>query len=87
MADDLDDVGLAALGEQLRRLAAGKVGAVLDGAFDELVRLKALDGLGDDGVADIPAPDLDDGVEVVGKAAELADLFAGECHVTTRFLG
>lgn len=87
MADNLYDIGPATLGEQLGRFTAGEVGSILDGALDEFVRFKALDGLRDDGIADVSTADLDNGIEVMGKAAELANLFAGECHVTTRFLG
>lgn len=79
-ADHLHDVGTGALGELLGCLTAGEVGAVLDRALDELVRLEALLGLGDHAVVDVAAADVDDGLEVMGEAAKLTDLFAGKCH-------
>lgn len=80
MADDLHDVGAGALGELLGSLAAGEIGAILDCALDEFVRLEALLRLGDHAVVDVAAADVDDRLEVVGEAAKLTDLFAGKCH-------
>lgn len=80
MADDLHDVGAGALSELLGSLAAGEIGAILDRALDEFVRLEALLRLGDHAVVDVAAADVDDRLEVVGEAAKLTDLFAGKCH-------
>ena len=55
-------------------------------ALDELVGLEGLLGLLGDGVGDIGLADQHDGVEVMREGAELANLLAGECHVSTRFL-
>ena len=80
MADDLDHVGPATLCKLVGGFTRRKVAAVLDIAFDKLVRLEALFRLCDDAVVDVPAADIDDGIEVMRQGAELANLFTGEGH-------
>lgn len=63
--DDLDDFAVDALRESGCRLARGKITAVLDSAFDELVGFKRLFGLFDETVGDIGAADIDNGAEMV----------------------
>ena len=86
VADDLDDLGVRARGELVGGFAGRQVAAVLDGALDELVSLEGLFGLLGDGFGDIGFTDMDDGVEVMRQAAELANLLAIECHGRARFL-
>ena len=48
--------------------------AVLDGALDELACLERSLGFFDEGIGDVGLADMDDGVEVVGQATELANV-------------
>lgn len=79
-ADDLDDLGVAALGEVLGGLAGGKTGAIEHGALNELVLLQVGDRLLDGALVDIGLADDDGGVEVMGHAAKLLDLGSCQCH-------
>lgn len=79
-ADDLDDLGVAALGELLGGLAGGKTGAIEYGALNELVLLQVGDRLLDGALVDIGLADDDGGVEVMGHAAKLLDLCSCQCH-------
>ena len=76
MADNLHDLGIGALGKEVRRLAGLEGAAVLDGALDELAGLERRLGFLYEGIGDIGFTDVDDGVEVVRKAAELTDVLA-----------
>ena len=80
VADDLNHVGTAALRKLVGGFARRKIAAVLNIAFDKLVRLEAFLRLCDDAVVDVPATDVDNGVEVMRQGAELANLFTGEGH-------
>lgn len=79
-ADNLDDLGMAAIGELLGGLAGGKAGAVQHGALNELVLLQVGDRLLDGAVVDVGLADDDGGVEVMGHAAKLLDLGSCQCH-------
>lgn len=79
-ADDLDDLGVATLGELLGGLAGGKAGAIEHGALNELVLLQVGDRLLDGALVDIGLADDDGGVEVMGHAAKLLDLGSCQCH-------
>lgn len=79
-ADDLDDLGVAALGELLGGLAGRKAGAVQHRALNELMLLQIGDRLLDGALVDIGLADDDGGVEVMGHAAKLLDLGSCQCH-------
>lgn len=79
-ADDLDDLGVAALSELFGGLAGGKTGAIEHGALNELVLLQVGDRLLDGALVDIGLTDDDGGVEVMGHAAKLLDLGSCQCH-------
>ena len=79
-ADNLNDVGVATLGELLGGLAGGKAGAIEHGALNELVLLQVGDRLLDGALVDIGLADDDGGVEVMGHAAKLLDLGSCQCH-------
>ena len=79
-ADDLDDLGVAALSELFGGLAGGKTGAIEHGALNELVLLQVGDRLLDGALVDIGLADDDGGVEVMGHAAKLLDLGSCQCH-------
>ncbi len=79
-ADNLDDLGVAALGELLGGLAGRKAGAVQHRALNELVLLQVGDRLLDGALVDIGLADDDGGVEVMGHAAKLLDLGSCQCH-------
>lgn len=79
-ADNLNDVGMAALGELIGGLAGRKAGAVQHGALNELVLLQVGDRLLDGALVDIGLTDDDGGVEVMGHAAKLLDLGSCQCH-------
>lgn len=79
-ADDLDDLGVAALGKLLGSLAGRKAGAVQHRALNELVLLQIGDRLLDGALVDIGLADDDGGVEVMGHAAKLLDLGSCQCH-------
>ena len=78
--DDLDDLGVGALGELLGGLAGRKAGAIEHGALNELVLLQVGDRLLDGTVVDVGLADDDGGVEVMGHAAKLLDLGSCQCH-------
>jgi len=75
-ADDLDDLGVATLGELFGGLAGGKTGAIEHGALNEFVLLQVGDRLLDGALVDIGLTDDDGGVEVMGHAAKLLDLLS-----------
>ena len=79
-ADNLDDLGMAAIGELFGGLAGGKAGAVQHRALNELVLLQVGDRLLDGALVDIGLADDDGGVEVMGHAAKLLDLGSCQCH-------
>lgn len=79
-ADDLDDLGVAALSELFGGLAGGKTGAIEHGALNELVLLQVGDRLLDGALVDVGLADDDGGVEVMGHAAKLLDLGSCQCH-------
>lgn len=79
-ADDLDDLGVAAIGEIFGGLAGGKTGAIEHGALNEFVLLQVGDRLLDGALVDIGLTDDDGGVEVMGHAAKLLDLGSCQCH-------
>lgn len=79
-ADNLDDLGVAALGELLGGLAGRKAGAIEHGALNELVLLQVGDRLLDGTVVDVGLADDDGGVEMMGHAAKLLDLGSCQCH-------
>lgn len=79
-ADDLDDLGMAAIGELFGGLAGRKAGAIEYGALNELVLLQVGDRLLDGAVVDVGLADDDGGVEVMGHAAKLLDLGSCQCH-------
>ena len=79
-ADNLDDLGMAAVGELFGGLAGGKAGTVEYGALNELVLLQVGDRLLDGALVDIGLTDDDGGVEVMGHAAKLLDLCSCQCH-------
>lgn len=79
-ADDLDDLGVAALGELFGGFAGGKTGAIEHGALNELVLLQVGDRLLDGALVDVGLADDDGGVEVMGHAAKLLDLGSCQCH-------
>lgn len=79
-ADDLDDLGMAAIGELFGGLAGRKAGAIEYGALNELVLLQVGDRLLDGALVDIGLTDDDGGVEVMGHAAKLLDLGSCQCH-------
>lgn len=81
-ADDLDHVGVQAVGELVGGLAGGVVAHLLHGALDELARLEKLGGLAHHGVGDVVLADADDRLQVMRHAAELSDLLAEKCHVS-----
>ena len=78
--DNLNDVGVAALGEFLGGLAGRKAGAVQHGALNELVLFQVGGRLLDGTLVDIGLTDDDGGVEVMGHAAKLLDLGSCQCH-------
>ena len=79
-ADNLDDLGMAAIGELFGGLAGGKAGAIEYGALNELVLLQIGDRLLDGALVDVGLADDDGGVEVMGHAAKLLDLGSCQCH-------
>ena len=79
-ADNLDDLGMAALGELFGGLAGGKAGTIEYGALNELVLLQVGDRLFDGALVDVGLADDDGGVEVMGHAAKLLDLGSCQCH-------
>ena len=79
-ADDLDDLGVAAIGEIFGGLAGRKAGTIEYGALNELVLLQVGDRLLDGALIDIGLADDDGGVEVMGHAAKLLDLCSCQCH-------
>ena len=79
-ADNLDDLGMAAIGELFGSLAGGKAGTVEYGALNELVLLQVGDRLLDGALVDVGLADDDGGVEVMGHAAKLLDLCSCQCH-------
>ena len=79
-ADDLNDLGMAAIGELFGGLAGRKAGAIEYGALNELVLLQVGDRLLDGAVVDVGLADDDGGVEVMGHAAKLLDLGSCQCH-------
>ena len=79
-ADNLDDLGMAAIGELLGGLAGRKAGAIEHGALNELVLLQVGDRLLDGALVDVGLADDDGGVEMVGQAAKLLDLCSCQCH-------
>ena len=79
-ADNLDDLGMAAIGELFGGLAGGKAGAVQYGALNELVLLQVGDRLLDGALVDVGLADDDGGVEMMGHAAKLLDLCSCQCH-------
>ena len=79
-ADNLDDLGVGALGELLGGLAGGKAGAIEHGALNELMLLQIGDRLLDGALVDVGLADDDGGVEVMGHAAKLLDLGSCQCH-------
>ena len=79
-ADNLDDLGMAAIGKLFGGLAGGKVGTIEYGALNELVLLQVGDRLLDGALVDIGLTDDDGGVEVMGHAAKLLDLGSCQCH-------
>ena len=79
-ADNLDDLGMAAVGELFGGLAGGKAGTIEYGALNELVLLQVGDRLLDGALVDIGLADDDGGVEVMGHAAKLLDLGSCQCH-------
>ena len=79
-ADNLDDFGVAAIGELFGGLAGRKTGTIEYGALNELVLLQVGDRLLDGALVDIGLTDDDGGVEVMGHAAKLLDLGSCQCH-------
>lgn len=79
-ADNLDDLGMAAIGKVFGGLAGGKAGTIEYGALDELVLLQVGDRLLDGALVDVGLADDDGGVEVMGHAAKLLDLGSCQCH-------
>lgn len=79
-ADNLDDLGMAAIGEFFGGLAGGKAGTIEYGALNELVLLQVGDRLLDGALVDVGLADDDGGVEVMGHAAKLLDLGSCQCH-------
>lgn len=79
-ADNLDDLGMAAIGELFGGLAGGKAGTIEYGALNELVLLQVGDRLLDGTLVDVGLADDDGGVEVMGHAAKLLDLGSCQCH-------
>lgn len=79
-ADNLDDLGMAAIGELFGGFAGGKAGTIEYGALDELVLLQVGDRLLDGALVDVGLADDDGGVEVMGHAAKLLDLGSCQCH-------
>ena len=62
-ADNLDDLGVAALSEFFGGFAGGKAGAIEHGALNEFVLLQVGDRLLDGALVDIGLADDDGGVE------------------------
>lgn len=79
-ADNLDDLGMAAIGKLFGGLAGGKAGTIEYGALNELVLLQVGDRLLDGALVDVGLADDDGGVEVMGHAAKLLDLGSCQCH-------
>ena len=79
-ADNLDDLGVGALGELLGGLAGRKAGAIEHGTLNELMLLQVGDRLLDGALVDVGLADDDGGVEVMGHAAKLLDLCSCQCH-------
>lgn len=79
-ADNLDDLGMAAIGEFFGGFAGRKAGTIEYGALNELVLLQVGDRLLDGAVVDVGLTDDDGGVEVMGHAAKLLDLGSCQCH-------
>ena len=79
-ADDLDDLGMAAIGELFGGLAGRKAGTIEYGALNELVLLQVGDRLLDGALVDVGLADDDGGVEVMGHASKLLDLGSCQCH-------
>lgn len=79
-ADNLDDLGMAAIGELFGGFAGGKAGTIEYGALNELVLLQVGDRLLDGTLVDVGLADDDGGVEVMGHAAKLLDLGSCQCH-------
>ena len=79
-ADNLDDLGMAAIGKLFGGLAGRKTGTIEYGALNELVLLQVGDRLLDGALVDVGLADDDGGVEVMGHAAKLLDLGSCQCH-------
>lgn len=86
VANDLNNLGVRAIGKRVGGFAGRKVAAVLHGAFDELVGIESLVRLFDEGIGDIGFANKDDGVEMMRQGAKLTDLRAGKSHDYSRFL-
>lgn len=85
-ADYLHNLGVATFGELVGCFAHVKARGVENRALNELVCFERGVSLLDRAVVDIGFANDDDGIEVMGQAAELPDVFTGERHGSTRFL-
>lgn len=79
-SDDLNHLGVAALCELFGRFANIEGGGIEQGALDELVGFERAVCLLDYAVVHIGFADDDRGLQVVCKAAEVADIFTGKSH-------
>ena len=79
-ADDLNHLGMAALCEFFGCFADIEGGSIEQGALDELVGFECAVRLLDHAVVHIGLADDDRGLQVMCKAAKVADIFTGKSH-------
>ena len=80
IADGLHDIGAQLFGQLFGGLLGGQFGAVLHGAFDELVLFDGLIGLLDCGFGQIVLAYVEQRLERIRQCAQLLGLFFGQCH-------
>lgn len=85
-ADDLDNLGMAALGELFGCFADIEGGGIEQGALDELMGFERAVRLLDHAIVHIGFADDDRGLQVMCEAAKVADVFTGKSHECIPFV-